>query len=85
METNKSALIKLASLNAECKYSPAVITKTDSENAYGIAAQDGDDTVLCIKEISADKDVVLAIIDILNNYKVPYVHFLDVISDLMNE
>ena len=85
METNKSALVKLASLGIGCKYSPAVIAKNGSENAYGIAAQDGEDTVLCIKEISADKDIVLSIIDILNNYKVPYVHFLDVINDLMIE
>ena len=84
METTESPLVKFASLDIGCEYRLVVIAKADSEHAYGIAAQDGEDTVLCIKEINADKDTVLSVIDILNTNKVPYVHFLDVVHDLMN-
>ena len=86
METNKSTLSRIDSLKVKCEYNLVVITKTDSENAYGIAAQDSyEDHELCIKEIGTDKELALSFIDILNNYKIPYVHFLDVIDDLMNE
>ncbi len=85
METNKSNLATVASLNAGCEYRLVVIAKAGSENAYGIAVQDAREDNVCIKEIGADKELVLSIVDILNNYRVPYVHFLDVINDLMNE
>ena len=86
METNKSTLSRIASLEVGCEYNLVVITKTDSENAYGISAQDSyEEHELCIKEIGTDKEFALSIIDILNNYRVPYVHFLDVVNDLMNE
>lgn len=85
METNKSPRAMASSLNVGCEYNLVVIAKAGSENAYGIAAQDAREDNICIKEIGADKELVLSIVDILNNYRVPYVHFLDVINDLMNE
>ena len=86
METNKSNLSRIASLKVGCEYNLVVIQKTPLENAYGIAAQDSyEDHELCIKEIGTDKELAISIIDILNHYKVPYVHFLDVIHNLMNE
>jgi|GEM_PF-5356273 len=86
METNKSNLATLASLGVGCKYRLAVIAKAGVENAYGIAVQDAsEDNMLCIKEIGADKSLALSFVDVLNNYRVPFVHFLDVINDLMND
>jgi len=86
METNKSIAARVASLGDVCEYSLAVITKTDSENAYGIAVHDAyEHNVICIKEIGTDKDLALSIVDILNKYRIPQVHFLDVINDLMNK
>ena len=86
METNKSTLSRIASLKVGCEYNLVVIRKTPLENAYGIAARDSyENHEPCIKEIGTDKELALSILDILNNYKVPYVHFLDVIDDLMNE
>lgn len=86
METNKSTMIKAASRADGCEYCLAVIDKTDIENVYGVAARDTfDDNILCIKEIGADKELALSIVDILNKYRIPYVHFIDVINDLMNE
>lgn len=85
MKTNKSNLATLETLNSGCEYRLVVIAKAGSESAYGIAAQDAREDNVCIKEIGANKELVLSIVDILNNYKVPYVHFLDVINDLMNE
>ena len=86
METKKSIPYKVASRGVGCEYSLVVIAKTDLENAYGIEAKDTyENNVLCIKEIGNDKDVTLAIVDILNKYRIPYVHFLDVVSDLVNE
>ncbi|MBE6584263.1 MAG: hypothetical protein E7649_04660 [Ruminococcaceae bacterium] len=86
METNKSTLARVASLDDGCEYSLAVIAKTDSESAYGVAANDArDGNVLCIKEIGSDKEFALSIVDILNKHRIPYVHFIDVINDLMNE
>ena len=86
MKTNTSTLARINSLNVKCKYKLVVIDKTHSKNTYGIAAQDlCENNDLCIKEIGNDKELALSIIDILNNYNVPYVHFLDVINDLMNE
>ena len=86
METNKSTLSRINSLEVGCEYNLVVIQKTPSENAYGIATQDPyEDEKLCIKVIGPDKELALSILDVLNRYKVPYVHFLDVIHDLMNE
>ena len=86
METNKSIKARVASLGAEYEYSLAVITKTDLDNTYGIAVKDAcQDNFLCIKEISCDKELVQSFVDILNKYRIPYVHFHDVINDLMNE
>ena len=60
--------------------------QNDSEDIYGIAAQDArEDKMLCIKEIGYDKELALSILCVLNNYRVPFVHFLDVVNDLMNE
>lgn len=85
MKTNKSNLATVAALNFGCEYRLVVIAKAGSESAYGIAAQDAREDNVCIKEISANKELAQSIVDTLNNYKVPYVHFLDVINDLMNE
>jgi len=68
------------------EYKPVVISKADSQEAYGIAVRDDIyPNALCIKEIGTDKELVLSIVDTLNKYRVPSVHFLDVVSDLMNE
>lgn len=68
------------------EYRLAVITKPDSQESYGITAEDGDDSdALYVKEIGTDQALVQSIVDKLNRYRVPYVHFLDVIRDLMNE
>ena len=86
MDTNISTLARIDSLKAKCEYSLVVINKTESDNTYGITAHNScEDNKLCIKEIGTDKELALSFIDILNNYKIPYVHFLDVIDDLMNE
>ena len=86
MKTIKSTTDKTSSLAVGCEYSVVIITKNESENAYGIAAQDTrKDKMLCIKEIGNDKDFAISILNVLNNYRVPFVHFLDVINDLMNE
>ena len=86
METKKSTLARIDSLKVSYEYSLVVIKKTNSVNAYGIAAHNScEDNELCIKEIGTDKALALSFIDILNNHNVPYVHFLDVIDDLMNE
>jgi len=85
MKTNKSNLATVASLDAGCEYRLIVIAKAGSESAYGIAAQDVREDNVCIKEIGANKELAQSIVDTLNNYKVPYVHFLDVINDLMNK
>lgn len=85
MDTNKSIPYNVASRGLECEYSLVIIAKTDLENAYGIEAKDTyENNVLCIKEIGNDKNIALSIVDILNKYRIPYVHFLDVVSDLMN-
>lgn len=88
METMKSTFekSKVSSLGFKYEYIVAVITKADSSDTYGIAVRDiCSQNELCIREIGADKELVLSIVDTLNNFKVPYVHFLDVISDLINE
>ena len=85
MKTIKSITDKAAFLDVACEYSVVIITKNDSENAYGIAARDASEVNMCIKEIGADKELALSILEILNNYKVPFVHFPDVVNDLMNE
>ena len=86
MDTNKSTLARIDSLKANYEYNLVVINKTESVKTYGIIAHNSrEDNELCIKEIGTDKALALSFIDILNNYKIPYVHFLDVIDDLMNE
>ena len=85
MNMNESNLDKVASLTFDCKYSVVEIAKSNSKNAYGIAAKDASEVDMCIKEIGYDKELALSILCVLNNYRVPFVHFLDVISDLMNE
>lgn len=68
------------------EYRLAVITKPDSQESYGIAAEDDDHPdAVYVKEIGTDQALVQSMVNILNRYRVPYVHFLDVISDLMNE
>lgn len=87
MDTNKPILAKSEAFSSDVQYeySHAEIVKTDSDNTYGIAVQDvAHDDVLCVKEIGRDKELVLSLVDTLNHYRVPYVHFLDVIHDLMN-
>ena len=86
MKTIKQNVDKVASLAFDCEYSVVEVAKSDSEKAYGIAAQDArEDKMLCIKEIGYDKELALSILCVLNNYRVPFVHFLDVVNDLMNE
>ena len=86
METNKSTLARIDSLKAKCEYSLVVINKTEAEKTYGITAHNScEDNKLCIKEIGTDKELALSIIGVLNNYNIPYVHFLDVIDDRLNE
>ena len=68
------------------EYKLAVIAKSESQEAYGIAVEDDcNPNALRIKEVGVDKDLTLSIIDTLNNYRIPSAHFLDIISDLMNE
>lgn len=83
MKTEKSTPTSLA---VQREYSLAVIAKADSENAYGIAAHDtfGDNAVY-VKEIGSDKELATSIVGILNDNKVPYVHFIDIINDMMNK
>ena len=86
METNKSTLARIDSLKAKYEYSLVVKNKTESKKTYGITAHNScKNNEPCIKEIGPDKELALSIIDVLNNYNIPYVHFLDVIDDLMNE
>ena len=86
METNKSTLARIDSLKAKCEYSLVVINKTESDKTYGITAHNScEDSEPCIKEIGTDKELAISIVNVLNNYNIPYVHFLDVIDDLMNE
>ena len=86
MKTINQIPYKAISSGVGCEYSPVVITKDNSENVYGIAAQDTDENkLLCVKEISADKELTVSIVDTLNSYRVPFVHFFDVVDDLMNE
>lgn len=86
METNKSTLTRIDSLKAKYEYNLVVINKTESVKTYGITAHNScEDNEPCIKEIGTNKELALSIIDVLNNYNIPYVHFLDVIDDLMNE
>ncbi len=77
---------KASQLDSLQEYKLAVIAKNDLQEAFGIAAQDDcDPDVLYIKEIGTDKELVLSIIDTLNTYRVSFVHFQDVISDLTNK
>ena len=86
MDTNKSTLARIDSLKANYEYNLVVINKTESKKTYGITAHNScEDNELCIKEIGTDKELALSILEILNNYKVPFVHFPDVVNDLMNE
>ena len=85
MKTVKSNHDNINALCSFCEYKLVVIAKSATESLYGISAQDASEVNMCIKEISADKELALSIIDILNSYKVPFVHFQDVIDDLMNE
>lgn len=72
--------------DAECEYTLVLIAKGYAQDTYGIAAQDiHGNNPLYIKEIGTDKELSLSLINILNHHKVSYVHFLDVIDDLMNE
>ena len=69
-----------------CEYTAVVISKSGAENVYGIAAQDThENKLLCVREIGSDKELTLSIVDTLNSYRVPYVHFSDVVDDLMYE
>ena len=86
MKTIKSIHNKVASPDIGYEYTLVVIAKNDLDNTYGIAAQDAhEDNLLCIKEIGTDKELALSIVDILNHHKVSYVHFFDVVNDLINE
>ena len=86
MDTNKSTLARIDSLKAKYEYNLVVINKTESVKTYGITAHNScEDNKLYIKEIGTNKELALSIIDVLNNYNISYVHFLDVIDDLMNE
>ena len=88
METIKANSEKpqVSSLGFNYEYIAAVITKNDSSDTYGIAMRDVcSQNELCIREVGDDKELVLFIVDTLNKYKVPYVHFLDVVNDLTNK
>ena len=53
---------------------------------YGIEAQSSDKTQICVSEnISNDKDFVERIVNILNCNRVPLVHFLDIVEDMIEE
>ena len=92
---NRAKLDRLTTSHRESpdtKYSYKTVESTklcDGANTmqiYGIAAlNDCDSDALRIEEISTDKDLVQSIVDVLNNYRIPYVHSLDVIKDLMDE
>lgn len=67
------------------EYKVTVMTRTDSQETYGIVATyDDDSEELYVREIGTDKEMALSIVATLNHYRVPYVHFLDVICDLMH-
>lgn len=88
MGTNKTLLDKSKKSHRciEYQYKLAVITKNDSRDTYGIAVQDVCNAeTLCVKELGTDKEQILSIIEVLNDYRVPFVHFLDVVSDILNE
>lgn len=75
-----------SSVEYKNEYKAAVIIKPDSSDTYGIVMRDNcSQNDLCIREIGDDKELVLSIVDTLNKYKVPYVHFLDVVNDLTNK
>ncbi len=77
---------QVSSLGFNYEYIAAVITKNVSSDTYGVAMRDVcSQKELCIREVGDDKELVLSIVDTLNNFKVPYVHFLDVVNDLMNK
>ena len=86
MKTIEQIPYKAPSPCIECEYIPVVIVKNGSENAYGIAVHGTrENKLLCVKEIGTDKELALSIVDTLNKYTVPYVHFLDIVNDMMNE
>lgn len=85
MKAIKSSHDNINALRNFCEYKLVVIAKSAAENLYGISAQDASEVNMCIKEIGTDKEFALSIVDILNSYKIPFVHFQDVIDDLMNE
>ena len=77
---------KVSSDSSVQEYRLVVISKNESYETYGIALQDDHDpNALCLKEIGTNKELVLSIVETLNKHRVPSVHFLDVVSDLMNE
>ena len=86
MANYQSATLGTAYPKIECKYELAIITKANLDIVYGIAVKDAyEDNVVCVKEIGSDKDNTQYMVDILNNYRIPHVHFLDIINDLINE
>ena len=76
---------KASSPRVGCEYTLVLIAKNDSEDVYGIAAQDSNDDAFCVKELGSDKELAASIVDTLNYHRVPYVHFLDIVNDLINE
>ena len=68
------------------EYKLATIINSYSPDTYGIAAYipDTPDEII-VREIGSDKPLVLSVIEILNDYKIPLVHFGDVIDDIIYE
>ena len=85
MDTKQTkAPSKPSSLAFLPEYKAVIIEKSDSQEVHGIAAL-GDADILYVKEIGTDREHVLSMVDTLNHYRIPYEHFLEVLSDLMNE
>ena len=79
------AMPKASSQHSLHKYRLAVIAKDQKTEAYGIAVEDAcDPDVLCIMEIGSNRQLALTVVDTLNYYRVPLVHFPDVVNDMIN-
>ena len=79
------AMPKASSQHSLHKYRLAVIAKDQKTEAYGIAVEDAcDPDVLCIMEIGSNRQFALTVVDTLNYYRVPLVHFPDVVNDMIN-
>ena len=81
----RGAMPKASSQHSLHKYRLAVITKDQKNEAFGIAVEDAcDPDALCIMEIGSNRQLALTVVDTLNYYRVPLVHFPDVVNDMIN-